>query len=268
MNASNPTLDVNKIGMKVPQFSTTNVKLYFAQLEANFSIANITEEKTKFSYLVAAIDTEYLKYVSDVVFDPPAQNPYSILKEKLLEQFEHSENKKLKTLLQDLTLGDKKPSQLLHEMRELSNNKLDDSFLKNLWFGHLPNHMQAILATSNENLSQLALMADKISEVTQNSSIAAVTNSNIHSDSSETIARLERQVQDLTLKIDKLCTRQSRAKYRNFSTSRSRSKSVRRSVKDSTNTHGVCWYHRTFADKATKCRPPCNFDSKNSGGCQ
>lgn len=260
MSLSDSTVNVEKIGMKVPQFSSANVKLYFAQLEANFAIANVTEEKTKFSYLVAAIDAEYLKYVSDVVFTPPTQNPYSVLKDKLVEQFEHSETRKLKTLLQDLVLGDKKPSQLLHDMRELSNHKLDDSFLKNLWLSHLPNNMQVILAASTENLSQLAILADKISEVVQNPSIAAVTSDN---GNSETIARLERQVHDLSVKIDKLCTHQSRSKQRNFSSSLSRRKPRPRSARDSSNTQGLCWYHRTFAESATKCRSPCTFNSKN-----
>ena len=261
---------VEKIGMKVPQFSPTNVKLYFAQLEANFAIANITEEKTKFSYLVAAIDTEYLKYVSDVVFEPPAQDPYSVLKIKLTEQFEHSENKKIKTLLQDLVLGDKKPSHLLHEMRELSNNKLDESFLKNLWLGHLPNNIQVILAASQDNLSQLALLADKIAEVVQNPSIAAVTSSHNARDvdTSETIARLERQVHDLSVKLDKLSTHRSRSGKRNFPSSPARSKSGNQSASDSSSTQNMCWYHRTFADRASKCRSPCTFNSKNSQSCQ
>lgn len=98
------TTDVEKIGMKIPQFSASHIKLYFAQLEANFAISKITEEATKFSYLVAAIDSEYLKYVSDIVYSPPADEPYTALKLKLLEQFEHSETKKLNTLLQDLVI--------------------------------------------------------------------------------------------------------------------------------------------------------------------
>lgn len=252
------TTAVEKIGMKVPQFSASHIKLYFAQLEANFTISKITEEATKFSYLVSAIDSEYLKYVSDIVFKPPADQPYTALKTKLIEQFEHSETKKLNTLLQDLELGDRKPSQLLHDMRELGNHKLEDNFLKNLWMSRLPNNMQAILATSNEQLPQLAVMADKISEVMTPPSIAAVASNN----ESETIARLERQVQDLTLKFDKFCSHQSRSRNRNWS-SRSRSKSSQRSTKNSENARDICWYHTKFAERATKCKSPCKFTPKN-----
>lgn len=254
---------VSKIGMKMPIFSPLNVRLYFAQLEANFSIANISNEETKYSHLIASIDAQHLTYVSDIVYSPlppPKENPYAVLKEKLIEQFEHSETKKINTLLQDLTLGDKKPSQLLHDMKELSNHKLDESFLKNLWLGHLPSNMQAILATSSESLSQLALMADKIAEVVNPPSIASIAppqTDNVR------LSHLEKQVEDLKSQIQKLLNHRPRSRIRNFSKSRSVCKNSRR-VENSDN---VCWY-KTFADKATKCKSPCKHDSKNVQACQ
>lgn len=135
---------------------------------------------------------------------------------------------------------------------------------KNLWLDHLPNNTQVILAASKDDLSQLALLADKIAEVVQNHSIAAVTCTSTNNDrdagTSETIARLERQVRDLSIKLDKLFTQRSRTKKRNFSSSPSRSKSGYRSARDSSNTRNMCWYHRTFAERATKCRSPCTFN--------
>ncbi|GBM84916.1 hypothetical protein AVEN_148720-1, partial [Araneus ventricosus] len=48
----------SRIAVRVPAFWAHNVKLYFAQIEANFSIAGIVSEQTKFDTLVAALDPQ------------------------------------------------------------------------------------------------------------------------------------------------------------------------------------------------------------------
>ncbi|GBM82789.1 hypothetical protein AVEN_139437-1 [Araneus ventricosus] len=99
----------------------------------------------------------------DIVCEPPP-HPDTAHKSRLLTQFEVSRNKKLKTLIEDLELGDKSPSVLLRQMRDLSESHVDEAFLKNIWMRRLPSHVQAVLAVSSESLSKLAKMADKIIE--------------------------------------------------------------------------------------------------------
>ncbi|GBN17193.1 hypothetical protein AVEN_163234-1 [Araneus ventricosus] len=89
-------------------------------------------EQTKFDTLVAALDPQTLTYVSDLLYTPPKGNPYTALKNRLLSEFEVSQNKKVRALLEDLDLGDRKPSLLLRQMQELSEGLVDDAFLKNL----------------------------------------------------------------------------------------------------------------------------------------
>ncbi|GBO42721.1 hypothetical protein AVEN_136215-1 [Araneus ventricosus] len=64
-----------------------------------------------------------------------------------------------------MQLGDKKPSQLLHEMQDLSFGKIEEYVLRMLWFQRLPITTQQILSASTDKLASLALAADKIAEV-------------------------------------------------------------------------------------------------------
>lgn len=76
--------------------------------------------------------------------------------------------------MSDITLGDMKPSQLLNEMRRLGDTAVPSEILKTLWLQRLPPHVQSILATSWDSLENLAVMADKITDIEQ-PQIAAVT---------------------------------------------------------------------------------------------
>ncbi|XP_035233101.1 uncharacterized protein LOC118204918 [Stegodyphus dumicola] len=146
-----------RFAVKPAPFCRSDPNLWFFQLDAQFKLRGITRDNTKFYTAISALDTEVLLSVREIVLKPPSDNKYEELKNKLISVYEESENTKLKQLLQDLQLGDMHPSQLLSKMQELAG----DNVLQSLWFNRLPNNIQAILASSNENLPQLAQMADQ-----------------------------------------------------------------------------------------------------------
>ncbi|GBL99555.1 hypothetical protein AVEN_68822-1 [Araneus ventricosus] len=154
----------SRVALRVTAFWANNVKLYFAQIEANFRIAGIVREQTKFDTLVATLDPQTLTHVSDLLYSPPIDYPYTALKNRLLSEFQVSQNKKVKALLEDLDLGDRKPSLLMRQMQDLSEGLIDDAFLKNLWLNPHPVITRTLLSISSESLSKLAEMADRMHE--------------------------------------------------------------------------------------------------------
>ena len=56
----------------------------------------INDEKDKFNYLINILDIEILSSVSELVYNPPNENPFTVLKNQLLKLFENSiaQNKK------------------------------------------------------------------------------------------------------------------------------------------------------------------------------
>ncbi|XP_054708263.1 hemicentin-1-like [Uloborus diversus] len=86
-------------------------------------LAGVTVEQTQFDHLVASLDAETLSHATDILCQPP-EKPYTALKERLLAEFEFSQSRKVKTLIEDLELGDKSPSMLLRKMKELSREHM------------------------------------------------------------------------------------------------------------------------------------------------
>ncbi|GBO33497.1 hypothetical protein AVEN_143951-1 [Araneus ventricosus] len=213
-------------GVKLPSFWKANPALWFVQLEAQFALAGITVDDTKFNHVISAVDSVILNSVSDIILRPPDIDKYTILKKRLIELHSESEASKIRTLLQGLELGDQRPSQLLTRMRALAGDTVGEPLLKSLWMGRLPNSTQTILAALSEDLAGLATVADKISDLTNHSNINAVHVTPSTSDAR--VTQLEQQVTQLTTLVGELSSTirqtRSRSRDRQFNYSRSRSR--------------------------------------------
>ncbi|WP_333765289.1 hypothetical protein, partial [Streptomyces sp. IBSBF 2390] len=54
---------INRVAVKVPPFWIENPSIWFAQIEAQFSISGVSTDQTKFDTVVASIDTKILSEV-------------------------------------------------------------------------------------------------------------------------------------------------------------------------------------------------------------
>ena len=79
-----PPPEVSRISVKPPPFWRDRPALWFAQLEAQFTLAGITTEATKYSYVIANLDERYAKEVEDLLSMPPTDTPYTKLKTELI----------------------------------------------------------------------------------------------------------------------------------------------------------------------------------------
>lgn len=162
--------------LKVPPFIPRKPHLWFVQLEAQFSIAGITADLTKFCYAVSSLDPKYAEEMVDVIMNPPANDKYAEFKEKLCDRFSKLECSKMKQLLETVEMGDRSPSQFLRHMKSLANATIPDEFVREMWISRLPANIQDILATQDEetDVEIVAKLADKVFENMLQRKIAAV----------------------------------------------------------------------------------------------
>ena len=119
-------------------------------------------ERTKFEYIVASLSPDTATELRDLILSPPTTCPYMLLRQKLIRRTPGSNQQKLQRLLNEIELGDRKPSQLLRHMRQLwMGDDTNDSLLR------LPTSVCMVLAPSGTDISldNLAEMADHIMEV-------------------------------------------------------------------------------------------------------
>lgn len=236
----------------IPPFIQVDPALWFHMLESTFALASpkpITEERTKFNYVVAHLPPNIATVVRDVIMQPNATNPYTDLKSKIIERCSESKSQEIRRLLAGENLGDRKPSELLRIMqRRAESHKIDDSLLFEIFMQAMPTSVQTILASiSPLSTDKAAEVADRILEINIGN-VSASTKE--QSSSSDTLLH---ELQALRKEVAEI--RRSRSVSRSFN---KRSRSASRNRK-----HQICWYHYKFKDLAKKCVEPCSFRQEN-----
>lgn len=246
---------VNAVQIKLPPFWKADPELWFLQIEAQFSSNGIRADLSKYNQIVGKLDSDILSKVSDIVKNPPLTHKYDAIKNRLTKEFTESDKKKLRTLFNDLSLNEDRPSDLLHKMREKSCNKVGDELLQELWSNRLPQQIQAILSCSNVPLDTQVELTDKIFETLDTTSINAVSKKS-DTDIDTRFCKLEEQIASLCQEVKRSISRNSSAnRYRSPSRSNNKSNTLSDSTKNT-----FCFYHQKYKQKAKKCYPPCTFN--------
>lgn len=247
---------------RLPQFWKVQPGLWFMQVESVLHSQKMSDE-AKYHLVVAKLERDIILQVSDILAQPPANNKYTTLKTRLLEIYEESEAKKIKKLLNEMELGDQKPSQLLRQMKDLAKGRVTDDTLLYLWQNQLPTAVQAVLTVADKDMDVKATIADKVLEATTaGSGIAAIgkPSTSREADLVATVTKLMARIDALEGRGRPRERRPYDRKYRQGSRGPSNSRSQSRSGNGASTDKGrLCFYHFRFKQRATKCVQPCSW---------
>ena len=154
---------VESVALKLPLFWTSCPSAWFAQIEAQFSIRNITADDTKYYYVVSALDSATATRAQSLLVSPPTENKYQAIKEFLISAFDLSEYERASALFAMPGLGDSKPSELMDSMLALMGSHKPCFLFRHLFLQQLSTHIRAPIAQSKiEDYRALAQEADMI----------------------------------------------------------------------------------------------------------
>lgn len=250
------------VGEKIPTFWKDQPRLWFTQFESIVAPQKQGDDY-KYHLVVAKLTKDEIQQISDLLSSPPEINKYDAIKDRLINTYEESEQRRFHKLLSGMDLGDEKPSQLLRRMKDLGRGKLNDDTIRLMWLRHLPVSVTSVLAITDElSVDKLSQLADKIYEGTN----AASTNRPTSEVS--VITSLTAQLAQMQFEIAAL--RAEQAKYNSMNNrrntahnyrgrSRSRGRSFSKSRFEKPRQDGVCYYHGRFGDRSYKCRDPCSW---------
>ncbi|XP_050503648.1 uncharacterized protein LOC126882709 [Diabrotica virgifera virgifera] len=212
---------------------------------ARFRQAKITSDNCKFDLTVASLNSDILIEVADIVKNQTAGNAYTQLKARLLKRYSISSDERIHRLM-ELTLGNLKPTQLLHRMQALAMDNISTQVLKFFWLDRLPPSVRSVISVLDGDLEKLAKKADKYLRCSS-FPVMAVTES----------PTLDKAVAALDDQVSALSNRSTVAEER-------QQIQMVKSTKSSSDEQ--CYYHRRFGAQAKKCRLPCSFTKKRPKG--
>lgn len=163
-----------------------------------------------------------------------------------------------------MPLGDKKPSQLYHDMVHAAQNAMSESALLDLWYTRLPESVASSAMTVTSSTLDKLRLADITFENWQLRNIHAVNATSTAS----CVSKPSPDLETFFAQFAKWMSDNQPPKQHN-SRPRERSKSQNRQKREVTpkgnrrdepvEQFHDCWYHRTYGNKATNCRKPCKF---------
>lgn len=259
---------------RIPDFWRDRPRLWFHQFSAIVDPQKASDLH-KSQLLIARLKQSELSDISDILENMPESNKFETLKNRLISVYEESETKQLNQLLNEIELGDQKPSQLLRRMQNLGKNRVPDETLKLLWTGRLPHSVRAVLTACDSGevkLDSLAKIADKIIENTKPSEIASVSkpSQNLENNTSEILNELNKMKMEIATLNNKLGENNRKNHHEprernrhNPGPSRPRSKSRENSQKNREkflnqsakpgDSNFLCFYHYVYGNNARKC---------------
>ena len=239
----------------LPQFWADRPRSWFATAEARFRLHGVNDEQSRFDLLTNALNKESIGKVIDLVENPHPFQPYTAIKERLLASLQLTDYQKIDALLEMPPLGGRKPSELLADMLELCPRGNESNiFFTHFFLKRLPAELRIMLGEDDhQDPRQLAVKADQLWAIhggkahtvaaVEPAQVAAV-NGGGHPNSR---GRKQSSKARQGAAADATGARQAAAKPDNAPSDLAQLQS------------GLCYYHWTFGERATKCRAPCNW---------
>lgn len=258
------------MSVNLPHFLRRDVTLWFMQVEALFRTSQISDDQAKYDFVLAALDIQAATEVRELLETPPEADKYKTLKKALIDCMATSEETRIRQVLANQEIGERKPSAFLRELKAKAGDNFSPQVLASIWKEALPADVQMILAGNPDATIDIqAALADKVMGIVSKSSrqVSAVSKPDEIAELTKKIDAMGKTITHLsrlakyreTGKTEKPNGTETRETGRKRSRSRSRSRSRNRETND-----GLCWYHSRFGDKARKCEEPCSMRPKPS----
>ena len=168
------------VSVKLPEFWPEDPEVWFIRVEAQLRSRSVTQDQTKFDYLVSSLDNYHSRESQISPLSPPADDKYKALKAALLSAFGKSQTQKDAELFNLSGLGDRTSSALLRRLESLNNDA--ETLRRAFFLAQSPSQVRAILALQGfPNIHDLATAADHIVEarsISQTGTAAAVSRPN------------------------------------------------------------------------------------------
>ncbi|XP_013162626.1 PREDICTED: uncharacterized protein LOC106114057, partial [Papilio xuthus] len=113
---TNPDAQVMGVSVKLSEFWRDNPRIWFTQAEAQFEIAGITQDSTKYGHVLSKFDAHLADEVEDILSNPPTKDKYQHLKAEIIKRFSTSKKQRTRQLLSEEQRGDRKPTAFLRHL--------------------------------------------------------------------------------------------------------------------------------------------------------
>ena len=161
------------VAIKAPEFMESAVPGWFAIMEAQFNLAKIQTDSTKFYHVLASLPATTIARLDPAALSPPTSQKYETLKQAVSELYEKSKAEIFDQLIAKVQLTGR-PSHYAKELQDLALKVgAGEDLVRHKFLQSLPPTVGAVLAAQRElTLHQLGKLADELMPMLQASCFA------------------------------------------------------------------------------------------------
>ncbi len=133
--------------IKLSDFWPQAPQLWFSQTECRFTAHGVVDEFARYCLVVGALPHDSLRRVADIVESPPPENPYTIIKQRLLGAHLMTDYQRAERLYLSPAIGDRKPSEMMVAMLEMCpRGEKKTNLFACLFLQRLPREIRVLLS--------------------------------------------------------------------------------------------------------------------------
>ena len=248
---------INAASVKLPEFIIKNPRLWLIQAEAQFRIAHITSEETKYYHIISRLPAAVLIECEDVVVETYQKDDLNKLKQALLDRYTLSTDQRIKEVLDNIRFTQPElPSAFFRRLMATASGALPYDIILQRFRERLPSNISNAIAPMTNNLGALfkntkqrpadeeKTMLEVADAIQPQSSVSAISTPPYQQVSS----------------YQSRSTAQHSSRGKHHSATRSRSPSAKRFQENGS----WCKNHFTFREKTRTCSRPgrCTFKDR------
>lgn len=213
-----------------PPFVEHHPEVWIIQLDMYFSRVGLTDETLRFQTAFSQLPAHRVMDFVDFVRKPPT-NPYTKLCDALKARLGSSEEEQLRKVLEAQELGERKPSQFLRHLQELTTPWIQDAdspLVRQIFLKAMPENVKPLLQflPPETTLETLAGTADRVlSSFPRNSPVvraiepsAAPCNCRQALENKQELETIKRQLRAIQATLNKLTVQRGRSNSRKRNT--------------------------------------------------
>ena len=155
---------MSESGAFIPTYNASDPELWTSLVEMAFDAYEVKEENKKVFLTIAALPVAMQSSARDYLVNNESKD-FAHLKEFIIKTTAIPDQVRMKKLLSDTPIGDRKPSEYLRYLRELSGRNLerDSPLLKSIFMEKIPSEISVVLELFvDEDFDRIASMADRM----------------------------------------------------------------------------------------------------------
>ncbi len=123
--------NISAVSSKIPNPWPQNMEMWLTVIDSQFDIHGITQQQTKFHYVVGALTPDLADRLRHIICKPPSEKPYTALRKAIIKLTALTDRQRYMALMRDVELGDRSPSQFLQYLENLiGDSKFFDGFFR------------------------------------------------------------------------------------------------------------------------------------------